>query len=257
MSPKISPKVATGPAPADESTLEAYQQTLLKLRRLSLQTTKDSATYPIVQTTYGQDQSQSNPQKSGSPHSKVALRRDGTYVSAESVSGLRGKEIKDEGSDEDESEEGETADAKEDRESNQGADSGDETEGEEDDDEDEEEYCTCRRPGYGNMVKCNNQSCRYEWFHASCVGITMKPTAPWFCKECRSRMKGKARKMDDDASRVSESRPTAISALSNRCRKGSSGIGGARIHWLVEEHSQQLSQEVTCKAADPLRRGIS
>ena len=219
MAPKVSPKVATDPAPADESTLEAYQQTLLKLQRLSLQTAKVSAGYSFGQTPYGQTQNQSKPQESGSTHSKVALRRDEIYMSASGISGLRGNETKAEipemeygGHEEnmDSNSEGEeSVQARVDKKNNEEADIDDETEEkekEEDDEEDEEdedeEYCTCRRPGFGNMVKCNNQGCRYEWFHADCVGITRKPTAPWFCKECRIKMKGKARKTDEGGSRV-------------------------------------------------------
>ena len=221
MSPKVSPKVTTDPAPADESTLEAYQQTLLKLQRLSLQTAKDSAGYSFGQTPYGQAQNQSNPPKSGSTHSKVALRRDEIHMSASCISGLRGKETKaeipgmeygehEENMDSD-SEDGESVQARVDQKINE-ADIDDETEDEEEDEDDEEneedeededkEYCTCRRPGFGNMVKCNNQGCLYEWFHAGCVGMTRKPTTPWFCKECRIKMKGKARKTDEEGLRV-------------------------------------------------------
>lgn len=46
-------------------------------------------------------------------------------------------------------------------------------------------YCDCRRVSYGQMVGCDNDDCKYEWFHFECVGLTDQPTGKWYCKECK------------------------------------------------------------------------
>ncbi|KCV72471.1 hypothetical protein H696_00067 [Fonticula alba] len=38
-------------------------------------------------------------------------------------------------------------------------------------------YCYCRNISYGDM-------CTYEWFHYSCVGLSLQPKGVWFCSEC-------------------------------------------------------------------------
>merc|ERR1712142_762047 len=45
-------------------------------------------------------------------------------------------------------------------------------------------YCLCRRVEYGEMVACDNNDCRTEWFHFECVGLIEAPTGKWFCEEC-------------------------------------------------------------------------
>ncbi|KAH3687957.1 hypothetical protein WICPIJ_001072 [Wickerhamomyces pijperi] len=50
--------------------------------------------------------------------------------------------------------------------------------------DDEELYCFCRGQSYGSMVGCDNEDCKYEWFHFSCVGITEQPVGSWFCRDC-------------------------------------------------------------------------
>ena len=53
-----------------------------------------------------------------------------------------------------------------------------------DDDGDDTVYCFCRQPSYGNMVGCDNDSCKYQWFHWDCVGLTKEPIGDWLCPEC-------------------------------------------------------------------------
>ncbi|KAI0390511.1 hypothetical protein F5Y17DRAFT_54765 [Xylariaceae sp. FL0594] len=55
-----------------------------------------------------------------------------------------------------------------------------------DDDEDEEgkRYCLCQAVSYGDMVACDNNSCPYEWFHWSCVGLKSEPQGRWYCPAC-------------------------------------------------------------------------
>ena len=57
----------------------------------------------------------------------------------------------------------------------------DEDEGslQDDDDDDEEEprYCYCNGISYGEMVACDMEGCKKEWFHLACVGLSRPPTA--------------------------------------------------------------------------------
>ncbi|KAL3424862.1 PHD-finger domain-containing protein [Phlyctema vagabunda] len=68
---------------------------------------------------------------------------------------------------------------------------GDEEMGDGDDDEggDDKKYCTCQTVSYGDMVACDNQSCPYEWFHWSCVGLKSEPVGTWICPVCTRDMK--------------------------------------------------------------------
>ncbi|GJE94728.1 hypothetical protein PsYK624_108990 [Phanerochaete sordida] len=52
------------------------------------------------------------------------------------------------------------------------------------DQEDEQVYCFCQKLSYGEMVGCDNDECRYQWFHLNCVNL--KPPLPdqWYCPEC-------------------------------------------------------------------------
>ena len=57
-------------------------------------------------------------------------------------------------------------------------------------DPDEPVYCTCRRVSFGQMVQCDGPSCRYEWFHFECVGLSGSgPKGKWYCPQCRASMK--------------------------------------------------------------------
>ncbi|ODQ80128.1 hypothetical protein BABINDRAFT_17989, partial [Babjeviella inositovora NRRL Y-12698] len=57
--------------------------------------------------------------------------------------------------------------------------------------EDETIYCFCRQVSYGNMIGCDNDDCRFEWFHWDCVGLKEQPKegAVWYCSDCKERMK--------------------------------------------------------------------
>ncbi|CAF1072470.1 unnamed protein product [Adineta steineri] len=49
---------------------------------------------------------------------------------------------------------------------------------------DERRYCICNEMSYGDMIACDNPTCRREWFHYPCVGIVTPPKGKWFCSEC-------------------------------------------------------------------------
>ncbi|XP_070189196.1 uncharacterized protein [Littorina saxatilis] len=47
-------------------------------------------------------------------------------------------------------------------------------------------YCICKRTeDEDDMVACDNENCKLEWFHFFCVGIRSKPKGQWYCPECR------------------------------------------------------------------------
>ena len=54
---------------------------------------------------------------------------------------------------------------------------------------DDKKYCTCQSVSYGDMVACDNESCPYEWFHWSCVGLKSEPVGTWICPVCTKNMK--------------------------------------------------------------------
>lgn len=64
-------------------------------------------------------------------------------------------------------------------------DEGDDEEG----DEDNTRYCFCNQRSYGEMVACENDDCRYQWFHTGCLKMTKVPEEDedWFCPECRKK----------------------------------------------------------------------
>ncbi|KAI0752772.1 hypothetical protein C8Q80DRAFT_1148148 [Daedaleopsis nitida] len=55
-----------------------------------------------------------------------------------------------------------------------------------DDAEDQEPYCYCQKLSYGEMIACDNESCRFQWFHISCISLPPNQTLPdtWYCDEC-------------------------------------------------------------------------
>ncbi|CAH0491381.1 unnamed protein product [Peronospora farinosa] len=49
-------------------------------------------------------------------------------------------------------------------------------------------YCSCRRVSFGQMVGCDNDDCKYEWFHFGCVGLTDQPAGKWYCHDCKPQL---------------------------------------------------------------------
>lgn len=52
-------------------------------------------------------------------------------------------------------------------------------------DPNEPTYCVCNQVSYGEMIGCDNNDCKLEWFHFNCVGLTTKPKGKWYCPDCR------------------------------------------------------------------------
>ena len=46
-------------------------------------------------------------------------------------------------------------------------------------------FCYCRKGEVGKMVLCDNPSCKYGWFHFSCVNLKSAPEGAWFCPDCK------------------------------------------------------------------------
>ncbi|XP_074106174.1 misexpression suppressor of ras 4 isoform X2 [Cotesia typhae] len=59
-------------------------------------------------------------------------------------------------------------------------------------------YCYCRCPydEVSEMIACDGNNCRIEWFHFECVGIMVPPKGKWYCPDCLKRDQGLA--ADDD-----------------------------------------------------------
>ncbi|KAK7847493.1 phd finger protein ing1 [Quercus suber] len=50
------------------------------------------------------------------------------------------------------------------------------------------------RISYGEMVACDNNDCKIEWFHFGCVGLKEQPKGKWYCSDCavlKNRRKGR------------------------------------------------------------------
>ena len=59
----------------------------------------------------------------------------------------------------------------------------------EDDAETSRVYCYCHQGEDGReMIGCDNTSCKFEWFHFDCVGLSKKPKSKyWYCPDCRKQ----------------------------------------------------------------------
>ncbi|ODV93259.1 hypothetical protein PACTADRAFT_51875 [Pachysolen tannophilus NRRL Y-2460] len=50
-------------------------------------------------------------------------------------------------------------------------------------------YCYCQQVSFGEMVGCDGDDCKREWFHLPCIGLTDPPKGKWYCSDCLARMK--------------------------------------------------------------------
>ncbi|PWN23753.1 hypothetical protein BCV69DRAFT_243779 [Microstroma glucosiphilum] len=57
------------------------------------------------------------------------------------------------------------------------------------DEKDENLYCFCQKVSYGEMIGCDSDECKFEWFHLDCVGLSKPLPQVWYCSDCQSRMK--------------------------------------------------------------------
>ena len=45
-------------------------------------------------------------------------------------------------------------------------------------------YCFCQEKSWGEMIGCDNQECRFEWFHLRCVKLDPPLPETWYCPDC-------------------------------------------------------------------------
>ena len=48
-------------------------------------------------------------------------------------------------------------------------------------------YCFCQQPeDERKMIGCDNENCKYKWFHFECLGLKRKPRVKyWYCPVCK------------------------------------------------------------------------
>ena len=51
--------------------------------------------------------------------------------------------------------------------------------------QDSELYCYCRGLEAGSMIACDNNECKIEWYHMSCLLMTSIPKGKWYCPDYR------------------------------------------------------------------------
>lgn len=49
-------------------------------------------------------------------------------------------------------------------------------------------HAWCQGKEYGRMIECENPTCKYGWFHFTCIGLNRAPKGSWYCDECRTEM---------------------------------------------------------------------
>ena len=50
-------------------------------------------------------------------------------------------------------------------------------------------FCFCQQPENEDMIGCDNPSCKYKWFHFTCLKIKRAPKGSWYCRFCKELMK--------------------------------------------------------------------
>ncbi|RXK36167.1 hypothetical protein M231_06572 [Tremella mesenterica] len=49
-------------------------------------------------------------------------------------------------------------------------------------------YCFCQQKSYGEMIGCDNDKCKYEWFHIKCVNVHTPVPDTWYCPDCVQKL---------------------------------------------------------------------
>ena len=55
--------------------------------------------------------------------------------------------------------------------------------------DDEEVWCYCQKfiPDT-TLIGCDNNNCKVQWFHMTCIGLDVAPTDSWFCPACKQNL---------------------------------------------------------------------
>lgn len=48
-------------------------------------------------------------------------------------------------------------------------------------------YCYCNQVSFGEMVGCDGDDCKREWFHLPCIGFKNPPKGKWYCDDCLNK----------------------------------------------------------------------
>ncbi|GMM38804.1 Pho23 protein [Saccharomycopsis crataegensis] len=48
-------------------------------------------------------------------------------------------------------------------------------------------YCVCQQVSFGEMIGCDNDKCKIQWFHLQCVGLSSPPKGTWYCDDCKKQ----------------------------------------------------------------------
>lgn len=89
------------------------------------------------------------------------------------------------------------------------------------DDPNEPRYCYCNRVSFGEMVGCDGEACKIEWFHLECVGLRSAPKncellvshhsfcnlvttvantcyylVKWYCDDCKRQLTTSGKKVN-------------------------------------------------------------
>ena len=56
-------------------------------------------------------------------------------------------------------------------------------------------YCYCGGPeDFDDMIGCDDEMCKLQWFHLKCLKMLRVPKGKWFCPECRKLAKNRKSK---------------------------------------------------------------
>ena len=58
-------------------------------------------------------------------------------------------------------------------------------------------FCYCRQPESDEMIGCDNEQCKMEWFHFKCLKLNKAPKGKWYCPDCRKLDQFRCRKKSD------------------------------------------------------------
>lgn len=61
-------------------------------------------------------------------------------------------------------------------------------------DPNEPKYCICNQVSYGDMIGCDNEDCKVEWFHYPCVNISAPAPDEWQCPDCTEASRKKRKR---------------------------------------------------------------
>ena len=53
------------------------------------------------------------------------------------------------------------------------------------------------------MIGCDEPTCRYQWFHLTCVGVKTPLPEKWYCPECASGRGGRRDSVNTSADTMS------------------------------------------------------